>query len=89
MKDTSSRPSASARATNDINDLTQDETRVRSNIQSLNNVSGQQDLVQQYARQLSQIETKLNALRETQNQLRRTGATLQSDLNQLMERIDF
>ena len=76
-------------ADNDISDLTQDQTRVRNNIQSLNNVSGQQELVQQYARQLATTETKLATLRDTQAQLRRTHATLESDLNTLMERIDF
>jgi DNA repair exonuclease SbcCD ATPase subunit len=76
-------------ADSDIADLTQDQARVRSNIQSLNNVSGQQELVQQYARQLATAETRLAALRDTQTQLRRTRATLESDLNTLMERIDF
>jgi hypothetical protein len=76
-------------ADSDINDLTQDQGRVRSNMQSLNNVSGQQELVQQYAKQLAGIESKLAALRDTQAQLRRTRATLESDLNSLMERIDF
>ncbi len=73
----------------DIADLTQDQARVRSNILSLNNVSGQQELVQQYARQLAGIETKLAALRDTQAQLRRTHTTLESDLNKFIERIEF
>ena len=62
---------------------------MRSNIQSLNNVSGQQELVQQYARQLATTESKLAALRDKQAQLRRTHTTLESDLNTLMERTDF
>jgi hypothetical protein len=73
----------------DISDLTQDQARVRSNIQSLNNVAGQQELVQQYARQLASAESKLAGLRDKQAQLRRTRSTLESDLNLLMERIDF
>lgn len=73
----------------DLNSLTQDETRLRSNIESLNRVSGQQDQVQQYARQLAAIETKLAALRDTQSDLRRKGAALQSELNALMEKIEF
>jgi hypothetical protein len=73
----------------DLNSLTQDETRLRSNIESLNRVSGQQDQVQQYARQLAATETKLAALRDTQSDLRRKGATLQSELNALMEKIEF
>jgi hypothetical protein len=76
-------------ADSEIADLTQDQARVRSNIQSLNNVSGQQELVQQYARQLATTESKLAALRDQQAQLRRTRTTLESDLNSLMERIDF
>ena len=76
-------------AESDLNDLGQDQGRVRSNIQSLNNVSGQQDLVQQYARQLSSIETKLAGLRDSQNELRRKKATLEAELNTLIERADF
>jgi len=76
-------------ADSEIADLTQDQARVRSNIQSLNNVSGQQELVQQYARQLATTESKLAALRDQQAQLRRTRTTLEADLNSLMERIDF
>jgi hypothetical protein len=73
----------------DINSLTQDQTRIRSNIESLNRVSGQQDQVQQYARQLAAAETKLAALRDTQSDLRKKKAALESQLNSLVERIEF
>jgi hypothetical protein len=73
----------------DITSLTQDQTRIRSNIESLNRVSGQQDQVQQYARQLAATETKLAALRDTQSDLRKTMAALGSQLNSLIERIEF
>ena len=73
----------------DINSLTQDQTRIRSNIESLNRVNGQQDQVQQYARQLAAAETKLAALRDTQSDLRKKKATLEGQLNSLMERIEF
>jgi hypothetical protein len=73
----------------DLNSLTQDEGRLRSNIESLNRVSGQQDQVQQYARQLAAAEAKLAALRDTQSDLRRKGAALQSELGTLMDRIEF
>jgi hypothetical protein len=72
-----------------INSLTQDQTRIRSNIESLNRVNGQQDQVQQYARQLAGAETKLAALRDTQSDLRKKKAALESQLNSLMERIEF
>ncbi len=80
---------AQKRAQSDIADLTQDQERTRANIQSLNAVSGQQELVQQYARQLASAETSLGTLRDRQAHLRRTRATLESDLNSLMDRIDF
>ena len=73
----------------DIASLTQDQTRIRSNIESLNRVNGQQDQVQQYARQLAAAETKLAALRDTQSDLRKKKAALDGQLNSLMERIEF
>jgi hypothetical protein len=73
----------------DLNSLSQDQTRMRSNIESLNRVSGQQDRVQQYARQLAAAETKLAGLRDTQSDLRKKKAALESELNALMERIEF
>jgi hypothetical protein len=76
-------------AESDLTSLTQDQTRIRSNIQSLNNVSGQQDLVQQYARQLSAAETKLVALRDSQSNLVRRKGALNSELNSLMDQADF
>ncbi len=73
----------------DATSLTQDQSRLRSNMESLNRVSGQQDQVQQYARQLAAAETKLAALRDTQSDLRKKKAALDSELNSLMERIEF
>jgi len=87
--DIASNDAAQKQADKDVTDLTQDQGRIRSNIQSLNNVSGQQELVQQYARQLAAVETRLAALRDTQSQLRRTRTTLESDLSALMEKTDF
>jgi len=73
----------------DINSLSQDQTRIRSNIESLNRVNGQQDQVQQYARQLAAAETKLATLRDTQSDLRKKKAVLEAELNSMMERVDF
>jgi hypothetical protein len=73
----------------DATSLTQDQSRLRSNMESLNRVNGQQDQVQQYARQLAAAETKLAALRDTQSDLRKKKAALDSELNSLMERIEF
>jgi hypothetical protein len=51
-----------AQAQADLNNLTQDEERQRRNIESLRNVAGQQNLVQQYAGQLAAAEVKLAGL---------------------------
>src|SRR5579872_1736020 len=76
-------------ADSDVANLTQDQQRIRNNIQSLNNVSGQQELVQQYARQLAASETKLVTLRDRQAQLRSAKTRLESELNSLIEKADF
>jgi hypothetical protein len=76
-------------ADSSIADLTQDQTRIRANIQSLNNVKNQQDVVQQYAGQLAANETKMAALRDQQSSLKRKKTALESELNTLMEKMDF
>ena len=77
------------RAEEEVASLAQDQSRLRSNIESLNRVSGQQDQVQQYARQLAAAETRLAALRDTQSDLRKKKAALDGELNSLLERIEF
>ena len=72
-----------------INELTQDETRIRQNINSLNNVSSQQQLVQGYARQLDQHEQKLATLRDSQADLTKKRNALQSELNTLINALNF
>ena len=76
-------------ANSTISDLTQDETRIRANMQSLNATRNQQDMVQQYAAQLSAAETKLVGLRDQQSDLKRKKTTLESELSALLEKIDF
>lgn len=73
----------------ELTSLAQDQERTRQNIQSLNGVAGQQDLVQQYARQLASAEARLAALRDSQGASRSRKATLEAELNGLIERADF
>jgi hypothetical protein len=80
---------ATRAAEEDVKSLTQDQSHLRSNMESLNRVSGQQDQVQQYARQLAATETRLAALRDTQTDLRKKKTALESELNSLMEKIEF
>jgi hypothetical protein len=77
------------RADSDLSELSQDQQRTRQNIESLNKVSGQQELVQQYAHQLASIETKMAGLRDTQGRLRTTKTRLESELAAMMEKMDF
>ena len=76
-------------AQSQIGDLTRDEDRIRQNINSLNNVSSQQQLVQNYAKQLDAHEQQLAALRDTQAELTKKRSALQSELNKLIEALTF
>ncbi len=73
----------------DTKDLVSDQARIRQNIQSLNQVSGQQDQVQRYARQLAAQETQLATLRDQASDLKKQKAAAESNLNGLIEKLDF
>ena len=73
----------------DLNNLTQDEERQRRNIESLRNVAGQQNLVQQYAGQLAAAEVKLAGLRDQESALQHKKTTLEGELNGLLEKAEF
>jgi hypothetical protein len=72
-----------------IADLERDQTRVRENIRSLNAVSGQQELVQRYAQQLSTAESKLVALRDRISELRQQQEKLQAELDAAIGQLSF
>jgi hypothetical protein len=69
--------------------MERDQERIRQNIASLNRVSGQQEQVQKYARQLADQESQIAALRDRQSELERNRAALQSELDSLIEKMDF
>jgi hypothetical protein len=68
---------------------TADEERIRHNIEALNNVSGQQQQVQNYARQLDTHEQQLAALRDRQAELQKKKTALQGELDKLIEGLAF
>jgi hypothetical protein len=76
-------------AQSDLNNLTQDEERQRRNIESLRNVAGQQNLVQQYAGQLAAAEVKLTGLRDQESALQRKKTALDGELSALIEKAEF
>jgi len=78
-----------SRSEREISDLANDQSRLRQNIDSLNRVAGQQEQVQQYARQLAAQEAQLAAARDRLAGLRKKKAALESDLNSLIEKMEF
>ena len=77
------------RGEQDINSLVQDQDRLRQNISTLNQVSGQQEQVQNYARRLSAQEAQLAALRDHQKELKDRKTALQGELNKTIEALEF
>jgi len=72
-----------------VNDMFRDQERVRQNLLSLNQVSGQQDQVQKYARALATQESQLAAMRDKESELKKQKSTLESNLNALIEKLEF
>ncbi len=72
-----------------IKDLNNDEDRIRRNISSLNNVSGQQQQVQTYARQLDSHEQQLAGLRDRQAELQKRKSALEAELGKLIDALSF
>jgi hypothetical protein len=79
----------SQRMETDLNELVRDQERIRQNIYSLNQVSGQQEQVQKYSRQLAGQETKLAGMRDQLSELRRKKAGLESQLKAAIEKMEF
>jgi chromosome segregation ATPase len=73
----------------DISSTVNDQNRIRQNMQSLNQVSGQQDQVQKYARQLATQEGTLAASRDRLSDLKKQKTAAESRLNTLIEKLDF
>jgi hypothetical protein len=72
-----------------VNNIVRDQDRLRQNINSLNHVAGQEGQVQKYAHQLADQKGQLASLRDRQSDLERKNTALQSDLNSLIEKMEF
>jgi hypothetical protein len=70
-------------------DLTADEQRIRQNITSLSSVSGQQQQVQDYARDLATHEQQIAASRDRQAELQKKKSAMETELNKLIEALAF
>ena len=72
-----------------LNELITDQARVRQNLGSLNQLAGQEALVQKYARDLATQETNIAQLRDKSADLRKKKATSEADLNRLLLTLEF
>ncbi len=72
-----------------LNELITDQARVRQNLGSLNQLAGQEALVQKYARDLANQETNIAQLRDKSADLRKQKATSEADLNRLLLTLEF
>ncbi|MGH9782964.1 MAG: hypothetical protein ACRD88_02160, partial [Terriglobia bacterium] len=77
------------RADDQIKGLFQDQERLRANINSLNRVAGQEQQVQAYSRQLAAQEIQLASLRDRMAESQRRKTALETELNSLIERMEF
>ncbi len=80
---------AISEADNQAQSLTSDETRIRQNITSLNSVSGQQQQVQNYARQLDDVEKQIAEQRDKRAELRKQKTALEAALAGMIEALTF
>ncbi len=74
---------------NSVAGLTNDENRARQNIVSLNSVSGQQQQVQTYARQLADLESKITALHDRHAELEKQQTALEAQIDTAIEKMSF
>ncbi|HME06815.1 MAG TPA: hypothetical protein VKG25_07185, partial [Bryobacteraceae bacterium] len=72
-----------------IAEIVHDQDRIRQNINSLRNVSGQQDQVQKYASQLASQETDLATKRDKESDLKKQKTTLEASVNAEIEKLSF
>jgi hypothetical protein len=77
------------RMENEQNEAIRDQERIRQNITSLNNVSGQQEQVQTYSRQLAAQEKNLASLRDRLSEARKQKTALETALNTMIEQLTF
>ncbi|MFN0101760.1 MAG: hypothetical protein ACKV2U_06670 [Bryobacteraceae bacterium] len=66
-----------------------DQERLRQNISSLNSIAGQQDVVQRYARDLAAREQQIVTLRDQAAEQRTKKSALESELNAMLEKLEF
>ena len=77
------------RVDKEIKALFEDQGRLRSNISSLNSVSGQQERVQLYALRLAGQESKLASLRDRKAELEGKQVALEQQIGTMIETLEI
>jgi hypothetical protein len=72
-----------------LSSIESDENRLRSSIQTLNSVPGQQEQVQRYATDLSKKENEIQVVHARLDDARKRQATLEEELAALVEKLSF
>jgi hypothetical protein len=72
-----------------VNEVVNDQERLRRNISSLNQVSGQQQQVQGYAQRMANQESQLAALRDRRAETDKKRAALEAELSGTIESMVF
>jgi hypothetical protein len=77
------------RAETELRDLGSEQERLRQNINTLRNVAGQQEQVNRYAAELAKGDVRITQLRDRISELRRRKAAMETELNALIEKLEF
>ncbi len=76
-------------AENQLRDFTNDQTRLRQNIDSLNRVSGQEEQVRRYSSNLAANESQIASLRDRQRNLSQQKASLDAEVRAAVAALSF
>jgi regulator of replication initiation timing len=72
-----------------VTDLTEDQMRLRQNIDSLNRVKGQEEQVRAYSESLSKNEAQLASLRDRERSLATRKSNLDTSLRSAVSNLQF
>lgn len=73
----------------ELRDLASEQERLRQNINTLRSVAGQQEQVNRYAAELAKGDVRIAQLRDRLAGLRRQKTALETELNDLIEKLEF
>ncbi len=77
------------RTKTELDDLSNDQARLRQNLDSLNRVKGQEEQVRKYSAQLGESDAQIAKLRDGHRDLTTQKASLESQLHDAIEKLDF